>query len=352
MKSHSQHDLDVSVDRGVWATQLYNEAVLNKAFETCENVYLIFSINKSGEFFGLARMASPSGNSDTFDWSKDSTATSSTTATTSAASTSSPSKEASPPAADADQPAVPDKVAPSSEEKDSQVPSNLAAAAVAAAAVNSARVSYSCPPPTQPVAMVSKDSLPGHFGLTNQTLNGPRTLDSWGKPFDLQWLSLKRIPFQYTSHIRNQWNDNNEIKVSRDGTEIEPYAASLLHTMFTEDGPGSPGDAATGSAASPISSPMMARVPYPGGAARRFSQPQFSGQGDYGVPYYVIPYANVPYQPQGYKQYPQYPQHPQQMVPHHPQGNGVSKQGPYPPTGYYQNNGLFVVHFLFFPLLA
>ncbi|KAG6495245.1 hypothetical protein ZIOFF_043039 [Zingiber officinale] len=46
---------------GVWATQRSNEAKLNEAFESTENVILIFSINKTRHFQGCAKMTSRIG---------------------------------------------------------------------------------------------------------------------------------------------------------------------------------------------------------------------------------------------------------------------------------------------------
>lgn len=50
-----QFDLDLSVQRGLWATQPHNEPILDQAYRTSAIVYLIFGVNKSGEFFGYAR---------------------------------------------------------------------------------------------------------------------------------------------------------------------------------------------------------------------------------------------------------------------------------------------------------
>lgn len=56
LKSLSEEDLALSVKNGLWATQSHNEPVLDKAFRTShEGVFLIFSANKSGEFFGFAK---------------------------------------------------------------------------------------------------------------------------------------------------------------------------------------------------------------------------------------------------------------------------------------------------------
>ena len=58
VKSLTVQDLEASVRNGIWATQSHNEKTLNEAYENADNVYLIFSANKSGEYFGYARMAS------------------------------------------------------------------------------------------------------------------------------------------------------------------------------------------------------------------------------------------------------------------------------------------------------
>lgn len=59
LKSHSVRDLDTSTQTGMWTTQPHNEAVLDQAFRNSETVYLIFSANQSGAFYGYAKMAGP-----------------------------------------------------------------------------------------------------------------------------------------------------------------------------------------------------------------------------------------------------------------------------------------------------
>ncbi|KAL0568703.1 hypothetical protein V5O48_013279 [Marasmius crinis-equi] len=59
LKSLSQYDLDLSVEKGLWATQKHNEGILDQAYRTSKEVYLIFSVNKSGEFYGYAKMVGP-----------------------------------------------------------------------------------------------------------------------------------------------------------------------------------------------------------------------------------------------------------------------------------------------------
>jgi len=52
VKSLTVQDLEASVRNGIWTTQSHNESILNRAYEQVDNVYLIFSANKSGEYFG------------------------------------------------------------------------------------------------------------------------------------------------------------------------------------------------------------------------------------------------------------------------------------------------------------
>jgi YT521-B-like domain len=47
--------LDLSVQKNFWATQRHNEEILDQAYRTSKDVFLIFSVNKSGEFYGYAR---------------------------------------------------------------------------------------------------------------------------------------------------------------------------------------------------------------------------------------------------------------------------------------------------------
>ena len=61
---------------------------------------------------------------------------------------------------------------------------------------------------------------------------GSVTPQMFGKPFKIVWLSTNRVPFYRTKGIRNPWNANREVKIARDGTEIEPSVGSQLISMF------------------------------------------------------------------------------------------------------------------------
>jgi hypothetical protein len=51
---------------------------------------------------------------------------------------------------------------------------------------------------------------------------------NWGQAFKVEWLCTERIPFHRIRHLRNPWNHDREIKVSRDGTELEPGVGQQL----------------------------------------------------------------------------------------------------------------------------
>jgi hypothetical protein len=55
---------------------------------------------------------------------------------------------------------------------------------------------------------------------------------AWGKPFKLEWMSTARLPFYRTRGLRNPWNSNREVKIARDGTELEPSVGRRLIGLF------------------------------------------------------------------------------------------------------------------------
>jgi hypothetical protein len=65
----------------------------------------------------------------------------------------------------------------------------------------------------------------------------PVVAQSWGKPFRVEWLSANRLPFYRTRGLRNPWNANREVKIARDGTELEPGVGERLIQMFHRLGP-------------------------------------------------------------------------------------------------------------------
>lgn len=61
---------------------------------------------------------------------------------------------------------------------------------------------------------------------------------SWGRQFGIEWVSTTRLPFYRTRGLRNPWNANREVKIARDGTELEPTVGRRLVQMFHRPSPG------------------------------------------------------------------------------------------------------------------
>lgn len=61
-----------------------------------------------------------------------------------------------------------------------------------------------------------------------------------GKPFKVDWVRTDRLPFLRTRHLRNPWNHGRQVKVSRDGTEVEPDVARQLLEEWDRPPPPSP----------------------------------------------------------------------------------------------------------------
>lgn len=75
-----------------------------------------------------------------------------------------------------------------------------------------------------------RDNLSGeNEDSSNPSPGVPQT---FGKPFRIRWMSTERLPFYRTRGLRNPWNANREVKIARDGTEIEPSVGRRLASMF------------------------------------------------------------------------------------------------------------------------
>ncbi len=76
---------------------------------------------------------------------------------------------------------------------------------------------------------------PGEVDDTSSAKSGQEMGESkaWGKPFRLEWLSTARLPFYRTRGLRNPWNSNREVKIARDGTELEPSVGRRLIGLFS-----------------------------------------------------------------------------------------------------------------------
>ena len=220
VKSLTVEDLELSVRNGIWATQAHNEAALNMAYEvsglieivvesrltddkTAENVYLIFSANKSGEYFGYARMASAID------------------------------AEA---ALNIEVPARPEPTIPSSTDLPATIPTPATEFAPKGRIIDdSARGTIFWEADLDPEdeeQKVDEARLERATESDDAEAVSPATPQSFGKPFRIVWVSTERLPFYRTRGLRNPWNANREVKIARDGTELEPSVGRRLVSMF------------------------------------------------------------------------------------------------------------------------
>ncbi|KAK9456032.1 YT521-B-like domain-containing protein, partial [Dipodascopsis uninucleata] len=260
VKSLTVEDLELSVRTGVWATQAHNEKILNDAYNTSDNVYLIFSANKSGEYFGYAKMAGPivsqtSGENFVVGTgiSTDASFSSESSGATTAASEeprpvdstpSSPASAASPIALHQDLPKTTytpaTATAPAGriiddsgrgtifwevleeEEKDSRTESKESEDE----GNNKATEVISSPEETTEVITAERKIS------TTSTASYSEPPAIWGTPFKVTWLSTNRVPFFKTRGLKNSWNANRDVKIARDGTELDPTVGQKLLTLF------------------------------------------------------------------------------------------------------------------------
>ncbi|CAI7597173.1 unnamed protein product [Penicillium pancosmium] len=188
MKSLTKEALEASRQDGIWTTQTHNEVKLNQAFESSQQVYLIFSANKSGEYFGYARMMSGTNDKDLlreFSSFKPRDRCRDVLDATPTCSTS---------------------VAPKG-----RVISDL----------------------TRNIMIWEANCLEDESMSDDISVNERQTeAQPLGRPFHIQWLSHRRVSFHRTHDLRNPWNFNRRVKIARDGTEIEPTVGQKLVRLF------------------------------------------------------------------------------------------------------------------------
>ncbi|KAI0039786.1 hypothetical protein FA95DRAFT_1503717 [Auriscalpium vulgare] len=349
LKSLTQFDLDLSVQRGVWATQRHNEGILDQAFRTSQEVFLIFGVNKSGEFYGYAKMAGPVSQGESkVPWASPLASSQSSQASKGslpAEADSSPLDhrtgvhyflqsdghyvDESPAAVSSAQDHPPVLPNPASRGKMASAPAELGdphqrlthKTPQEQMSLNDRRPIPVSHPPIELDDMAPYRNLKDHRGdeseeetrrtpnasgdrgvateaphpphvrrevsepLLTSTVLGPvqesvkeedeahehppiadavppstehGEEEVWGQPFRIQWVRTERLPFYRTRHLRNPWNHGREVKVSRDGTELEPSVGQQLLDEWDRPPP------------SPSTSPAAAPRPP---AQRRGSKP-------------------------------------------------------------------------------
>ncbi|KAG0303707.1 hypothetical protein BGZ98_006368, partial [Dissophora globulifera] len=196
LKGLTEEDLKLSVQYGLWATQDHLVPLLNEAFANTKNVYLVFSANKSGEFFGYARMLEQISVENEI------------------AITTGKEREIWQPTMDI-----------------SELSPELKAAML------------------DEIEQASKEGRQ----ITNEEAEviarNSTTTKSWGTRFPIQWIHVgegggenknksqsfpdsHKVPFSRTTHLLNPLYDNREIKVSKDGTEVDPAVGEQLISLF------------------------------------------------------------------------------------------------------------------------
>nr|POE63299.1 zinc finger ccch domain-containing protein 45 [Quercus suber] len=190
VKSLTVEDLEASVQNGIWATQSHNEQALSNAFDQAKNVFLIFSANKSGEFFGYARMTSQISG----------------------------------------EPISLGKILENDEVGTPQSIPTLATATAPRGRIidDSARGTIFWE------AELSDEGEEDEGSPRKESAAGDdiQSSQNWGRQFEIVWMSTTRLPFFRTRGLRNPWNANREVKIARDGTELEPGIGLRLVQMF------------------------------------------------------------------------------------------------------------------------
>jgi len=64
IKSVNKENIDISQSKNIWATTIHNQTKLSEAFRGNKNVILIFSMNKSASYQGIAKMSTDIGERD------------------------------------------------------------------------------------------------------------------------------------------------------------------------------------------------------------------------------------------------------------------------------------------------
>ncbi|EME78067.1 uncharacterized protein MYCFIDRAFT_168602, partial [Pseudocercospora fijiensis CIRAD86] len=196
LKSLTKEDLNESLQKGTWETQPHNQTLLDSAYRDAQRcgktVYLIFSVNKSGEYFGYARMTgSPFDN----------------------AKTSQVSSEKSPD-------------------------------------IQGLRILKTPPTATAPQGQIVDDQARGTLfweaerrntsssSSPSEFYDDDNSAENSSLPFNISWLSVRRVPFQKTKGLKNSWNSGKDVKVARDGTELESGVGRKILELFCEEGRG------------------------------------------------------------------------------------------------------------------
>uniref|UniRef100_A0A060TCL2 ARAD1B17270p n=1 Tax=Blastobotrys adeninivorans TaxID=409370 RepID=A0A060TCL2_BLAAD len=205
-KSLTIEDIQAAERVGEWSTQAHNVPVLNEAFHSADNVYLFFSANRTGEFYGYARMESA------IDLRPD----------------SSDNLESAPPGD-----------GPESSEVQTYGSGNVLGNSTMPRII-STKEDPSIP---IPAGHIVDDSARGSLfwevdtspHSTNKSAQPQKQLPGQNDriiPFKIHWLSRHSVSFKDSQHIYNALNGGKSIKIARDGTEVDEEAGKSLIELF------------------------------------------------------------------------------------------------------------------------
>lgn len=177
--------------------------------QTVENVYLVFSANKSGEYYGYARMVSTINEDPA------------------AAIEFAPKVQS---VSDVDLPKeIPTESTDSTPKGriiDDSARGTIFWEVLREDSADNLEADEAAAAVTSSTELDAESSLSGDLGPESKT---------WGKPFKLEWLCTTRLPFYRCRGLRNPWNSNREVKIARDGTELEPSVGRRLIGLFNKN---------------------------------------------------------------------------------------------------------------------
>ena len=181
LKSLTTEDLEASYRKGTWITQPHVQEILHEAFHSADTVYLVFSVNKSREYFGYAKMKS-----SPFDDT--------------------------------------DVEGPCVEPLEGQGVSTRPTAATESA------------PAGKIVDDPARDTLfwEAERAEVGTTKDSSKSHDV-PHAFKIEWCRRHSVPFQQVRGWKNAKNNEKEVKVARDGTEIESGVAKKVIELFHQE---------------------------------------------------------------------------------------------------------------------
>ncbi|WWC88422.1 uncharacterized protein L201_003333 [Kwoniella dendrophila CBS 6074] len=259
-----------SVQTGTWKTQRHNEPILDQAFRTSQEVFLIFGANRSGEFFGFAKMIEPIGKekakrtqSAAVPLPRRPTGTDSETRppffltpSQSHIAASSPG-EITPGEEGNVEHALGARRTDPSDIRNRAAHNNKSiqsAPEYRAQTLDPKALQHDYFPPVPATNEEEADHQEQLGGSERQPTKDDQGVlrkdtvltpdekaereeeeghdefmeESRGHIFRIEWVKVAPIAFNKTRHLRNPWNSDREVKVSRDGTEVEPTIGSAL----------------------------------------------------------------------------------------------------------------------------